>query len=397
MKTTLIGLAGILASPVMALTPNGAGVYEISNAQELEEFAAIVNGGNNTANAVLTADIDMDGVTHTPIGNSAQTAFKGTWDGRFHTISCLNMEVEGGTNLALFGYAGVGAKISNTIMDDLCTFFGEDKCAAFVGQCTDAEEGVAEFSCLGSLAAVHAYSADSGKGRAAALVGPSNGNVAYKFTNCFNQGEVRGVTVGGMSCYAPKANCSGCYTVTDVKKQANADAKAGNPGKVGTVLIAGVEDPMGDWGYNFFFGGSASNPTVFYPEIVNTNIKWTDYSAPAAPDNYGVYKVLEDTWASTGALCWFLNNCTDVDPVWGQNLEEMELYPSFIPGTPVVTKKGDAFEFENTDQKIASGVNEIGADIPESLKGIYTIQGVKVNEATTPGLYIINGKKVLIK
>lgn len=397
MKTTLIGLAGILASPVMALTPNGAGVYEISNAQELEEFAAIVNAGETTAKAVLTADIDMETVKHTPIGNSAQTAFKGSWNGQFHTISCLNMEVEGGTNLALFGYVGVGAKISNTIMDDLCTFFGEDKCAAFVGQCTDAEEGVAEFSCLGSLAAVHAYSADSGKGRAAALVGPSNGNVAYKFTNCFNQGEVRGVTVGGMSCYAPKANCSGCYTVTNVKKQANADAKAGNPGKVGTVLIAGVEDPMGDWGYNFFFGGSASNPTVFYPEIVNTNIKWTDYSAPAAPDNYGVYKVLEDTWASTGALCWFLNNCTDVDPVWGQNLEEMELYPSFIPGTPVVTKKGDAFEFENTDQKIASGVNEIGADIPESLKGIYTIQGVKVNEATTPGLYIINGKKVLVK
>ena len=58
------------AMPMLALTPNGEGVYEISNAAELEEFAAIVNGGENTANAVLTADIDMDNVTHTPIGNS---------------------------------------------------------------------------------------------------------------------------------------------------------------------------------------------------------------------------------------------------------------------------------------------------------------------------------------
>lgn len=396
-KTTFLGFTAIMALPVMAITPNGAGVYEISNAQELEEFAAIVNGGNNTASAVLTADIDMDKVTHTPIGNSKQTAFKGSWDGQFHTISCLNMEVEGGTNLALFGYAGVGAKIKNTIIDDLSTFFGEDKCAAFVGQCTDAEEGVAEFTCLGTHAAVHAYSADSGKGRASALVGPSDGNVAYKFTNCYNQGEVRGVTVGGMSCYAPKANCSGCYTVTNVKKQASPDVKAGNPGKVGTVLVAGVEDHMGDWGYNFFFGGSASNPTVFYPEIVNSNVKWTDYSAPATADNYGVYKVLEETWASTGAMCWFLNNCSDVDPVWGQNLEEMELYPTFVPGSPVVSKKADVFEFENTGKKTESGVNEIATDLPESLKGIYTIQGVKVNEATTPGLYIINGKKVLVK
>ena len=107
------------AMPMLALTPNGEGVYEISNAAELEEFAAIVNGGENTANAVLTADIDMDNVTHTPIGNSKAVAYKGTFDGCFHTISSLNMEVEGGTNLALFGYAGVGAKFCNTIIDDL--------------------------------------------------------------------------------------------------------------------------------------------------------------------------------------------------------------------------------------------------------------------------------------
>lgn len=394
---TFLGLMAFAAMPMMALTPNGAGVYEISNATELEEFAAIVNAGENTANAVLTADIDMDGVTHTPIGNSKEVAYKGTFDGRFHTITCLNMEVDGGTNLALFGYAGSGAKICNTIIDDLCTFFGEDKCAAFVGQCSDATEGVAEFTCLGTSAEVHAYSTDTGKGRAAALVGPSDGNVAYRFTNCYNTGLVRGVTVGGMSCYAPKAVCSGCFTITEVKKQATADAKAGNPGKVGTVLIAGVKDPMEKWGYNFFFGGSTSNPTVFYPEIVNSNVKWTDYSKPASDDNYGVYKVYEETWASTGAMCWFLNNCSDVEPVWGQNLEEMDLYPTFIPGKPVVTKKADSFEFENTDKTTTSGVNEIASEGLNAPKGIYTIQGVKVENAETPGLYIIDGKKVLVK
>lgn len=396
MKSTVFALAATLALPAMALEKNYEGAYVITNAAELEEFAAIVNGGENTANAVLTADIDMDGVKHTMIANSKEVIYKGTFDGRFHTISSLNMEDETASGVALFGYVGVGAKIMNTVMDDFCTFFGEDKCAAFVSQCADSEEGVAEFICLGSSAEVHAYSADTGKGRAAALVGPSNGNVAYVFENCYNLGAVRGVTVGGMSCYAPKANCKSCFTVTDVKKQANPDAKAGNPGKVGTVLIAGVEDHMGNWGYNFFFGGSATNPTVFYPEITGSNFKWQNYDAPASEDNYGVYKVFEETWAPTGALCWFLNNCSDENPRWGQNLDEGDPYPTFMPDKKVVTKKGSDFIFENTNQ-VTTSVAEIASDIYTAPKGIYTIQGVKVNEATTPGLYIIDGKKVLVK
>ncbi len=400
----------IVSAPAFALTPDGNGLYRISNATELEEFAAIVNDGNNTANAVLTADIDMDGVVHTVIGNTKETRYKGTFDGRFHTISCLNMEVDGGTNLALFGYVGAGAKISNMIMDDLCTFFGEDKCAAFVGQCCDSEEGTAEFTCLGNAAAVHAYSADTGKGRASALVGPSDGNVAYKFLNCYNVGEIRGVTVGGMSCHAPKAYLASCFTVTNVKKQANADAKPGNPGKVGTVLVAGVEDPMQTWGYNFFFGGSTSNPTVFYPEITGSNVKWTDYTKPSAENNFGAYKVFEEWWGSTGALCWFLNNCSTENAVWGQNLDEGDAYPSFLPGKKVVnqvtaiTNKGEG-EYANTTSvipelpalpEVGSGVTEIAT--PENQEDvIYTIQGVKVNEVNVPGLYIINGKKVIIK
>ncbi len=396
-KSTFLMFAASLSMPAIALTPNGAGFYEISNAAELEEFAAIVNGGENSANAILTSDIDMDGVNHTVIGNSKETAFKGTWDGQFHTISCLNMENETASNLALFGYVGVGAKICNTIIDDLSTFYGEDKCAAFVSQCTDSEEGFAEFICLGTSATVHAYSTDSSKGRAAALVGPSDGNVGYRFLNCYNLGEVRGVTVGGLSCKAPKAYASGCFTVTNVKKQATADAKAGNPGKVGTIVIAGVEDPVETWGYNFFFGGSATNPAVFYPEVINSNIKWTDYTKPATETNFGVYKVFEETWGSTGALCWFLNNASDNEPVWGQNLDELELYPTFVPGHKIVTKKGDAFEFENNGKTTTSGVVDITGEIYERPQGIYTIQGVKVEKAETPGLYIINGKKVIIK
>lgn len=45
------------------------GVYKISTAQDLVDFATLVNGGTGNANAVLTTDIDMTGITSwTPIG-----------------------------------------------------------------------------------------------------------------------------------------------------------------------------------------------------------------------------------------------------------------------------------------------------------------------------------------
>lgn len=406
MKSSLLIAAFSFSAVAMAITPNASGVYEIGNASQLEEFAAVVNGGNVTANAMLTADIDMTKVTHTVIGNSKANAYKGIFDGQFHTIDNLVMDLSTGTNFALFGYVGVGAKICNTVMGDFCEFNGEDKCAAFVAQASDSQEGFAEFICLGSAATVHAYSTDSSKGRAAGIAGPSDGNVAYKFINCYNTGEVRGVTVGGMSCNAPKALCQGCFSVTNVKKQQTADVSAKNPSPVGAVFIAGLETFVDGWTYNFFFGGSA-NKGSFYPNIYESAQSWNKASwiEPHASGQNGVYKVFQDDWAETGALCYFLNNKSTENAVWGQNLDEGDTFPTFVPGKKVVAGDVAAFTFKNTGavtQKPASplpdnsGVNEInaadnGADV------IYTIQGVRVKEMTTPGMYIVNGKKVMVK
>ena len=38
------------------------GVYQINNAQDLEEFSNLVASGNGNVSAVVTADIDMTGV-----------------------------------------------------------------------------------------------------------------------------------------------------------------------------------------------------------------------------------------------------------------------------------------------------------------------------------------------
>lgn len=397
---TLLGLAAV-AMPAMAITPNAEGVYEIGNAAQLEEFAAIVNAGNRTANAVLTADIDMDGVKHTPIANKKEVSYKGTFDGQFHTISCLEMGSETeGENIGLFGVVGVGAVLRNTIIDDMSSFKGIDKVAAFAGSASDSEEGFATFSCLGNAANVAAYPFNDSAYRGAAIVGPSNDNVFFRFENCYNLGEVWAADggVGAMSCYAPTAVCHNCFTVTNVKKRTAKGGKA-NPSPVGNIFITGVTDPTSEpWKFNFFFGAGP----VYYPQVTLAKSDWLaadmENGKPWQGDaTYGVYKVTQADWQDTGALCWFLNNCNEENPIWGQDLEMGDINPTFVPGKPVVVKEAGAFKFKNNGRNTTAAVNELNAETQAAPEGIYTIQGVRVNEATVPGLYIINGKKVIVK
>ena len=83
----LLALALGMASNTRALDQVG-GVYQIASAQDLVDFAALVNAGTTGANAVLTTNIDLNGVTWTPIGNSTNK-YAGTFDGQATTTVCL--------------------------------------------------------------------------------------------------------------------------------------------------------------------------------------------------------------------------------------------------------------------------------------------------------------------
>lgn len=66
--------------------------YTIYTAADLQAFAAAVNGGNNFSGKTITLanDINLSGVTWTPIGTS--TAFEGTFDGNGKTISNFKID-----------------------------------------------------------------------------------------------------------------------------------------------------------------------------------------------------------------------------------------------------------------------------------------------------------------
>lgn len=98
------------------MAANAEGYLEIGTTNQLKWFATYVNQVKPKANAVLTADIDLNGVAWTPMcggsGNVApgETAYAGTFDGQGHSITGFNAEGVG--HLGLFSDAN-NANIKN--------------------------------------------------------------------------------------------------------------------------------------------------------------------------------------------------------------------------------------------------------------------------------------------
>ena len=107
----LMALFSVASTAAWALSDVN-GVYQISSAADWEEFAALVNGGEVNACAVLTADIDT-GIDGTMIGvaDAQGQRYDGTFDGQGHTIK-INLFPES-QDTGLFRYIGWRAVIQN--------------------------------------------------------------------------------------------------------------------------------------------------------------------------------------------------------------------------------------------------------------------------------------------
>ncbi|MBO4841471.1 MAG: hypothetical protein J5524_10305, partial [Bacteroidaceae bacterium] len=92
------------------MVANTDGYFEIGTANQLKWFSAYVNQINPKSNAVLTADIDLNGVVWTPIGN-ANNQYTGIFDGQGHAITNFSYTATGDNN-GLFGYIN-GAIVKN--------------------------------------------------------------------------------------------------------------------------------------------------------------------------------------------------------------------------------------------------------------------------------------------
>lgn len=121
----LISLAAVMASTTAMALEKVDDVYQISDAQDLVDFAKAVNGGETKANAVLIDDIDMKGVEFPMIG-TVDNAYVGTFDGKYHTISNLVIDRPDTDRVGLFSVTNGPASIIQVVLDETCSFTGKD-------------------------------------------------------------------------------------------------------------------------------------------------------------------------------------------------------------------------------------------------------------------------------
>jgi len=135
---TAVVLLFVCASSAVAID-KVVGVYQIGTAQDLKDFADIVNGANGqnknlSASAVLTADINLGGESGgswTSMGTSG-AKYQGTFDGGGHTISGFYQSFSGRVQgSGLFGYTS-GAKIQNFKISGDAKFTGTDNSSYFL-------------------------------------------------------------------------------------------------------------------------------------------------------------------------------------------------------------------------------------------------------------------------
>ena len=71
-------------------------------------------------------------------------------------------------------------------------------------------------------------------------------------------------------------------------------------------------------------------------------------------------------------------------------------YRWYITITPAAGQSTSTFSFGRFDNEGTTGVEEVRTE-DANVKGIYDLQGRKIDEITKPGLYIVDGVKVLVK
>ena len=290
------------------------GVYQIGTADELIEFAGIVNGGENNANAVLTADIDMADKAWTPIGDNDHR-YIGTFDGQYHMIN--NLKATGESKFGIFGVVNGGCVIKNLIAGP----GNEIKGTSMIGGIIGASDG-AGWVTLENVGH-EGYVEGTGNNCCAFFGVVMNGGPATRMTNCYNTGDIK---AGGESAII--TGWFGGHGSVELKG-------FWNTGKI----LAGGDGDNSLWRNN-------SGITIERVFSINAHQGAT---------------LIEDGNLASGKLAFMLNGNADAG-VWKQNLEgdSKDAYPTFLPthanvyanGTllcdGITPKEGSELTFSNT-------------------------------------------------
>ena len=185
-------------------TIEGNGSYTVTSADGLINVAELVNGGKTDINITLGKNIDLTGKGWTPIGTNYEKRYKGTFDGRGHTIKGLTVT----TNdqfVGLFGYLNKAGTVKNVVMEgiQITSNHGSSQAGGVVGFSRGTIENC---SVSGSV---------SGTVYVGGVVGAQWGG---SITGCSSSATVKGtVDVGGVAGQTnSNATMTACYATGNV-------------------------------------------------------------------------------------------------------------------------------------------------------------------------------------
>ena len=322
------------------------GVYQIANAQDLEDFSNMVASGNGSISGALTADIDLSGFTHQPIG-TVSSPFSGTFDGQQHFVRNMSLEMPEAEYVGLFGVLNDGAYIKNVIVDWSCFVSGKRFVAGIAGGTNGG--GVVTFENCGNEASIGAAEEN-----AAGICGVSMSSACgIRLLNCFNTGGISG-----------NRECA---------------ALCGWVGNSGSVIT------------NCYNAG-------FVIGMDGTNSLWRNGNGKGTNnfDTYGYQGTLisEDEYdLSCGAVAYQMNGNQSEDVIWYQTLGT-DMHPVPFSSHGVVYAVGDL----NCDGSSKGGdatfsnVNESNRDPHKFVDGICSVCGDVDKDflPLTDGFYTLN-------
>lgn len=323
-------------------------IYQIANIGNLLWFAAYVNRGNTTANAVLTADIDLSSISRWPsIGNSGN-GYAGTFDGNNYTIKNMSITKQG-TYSGLFGYTS-GATIKNIKITGnitLTTTSYTEAYGSIVGGASDTD--ITNCHSSVNITISKDSTIDSSRSSCIGHIGGIVGQVLNPVgtvSNCSYSGTIelndRPVNVAaGIAAYSSYnasptiTNCS----FTGAINSTNADAiilggifgyvNTGNDVNLANCLSAGTITKSGSTSTNGMIIGQINNG-------YGNNCVKNNYYLSSSVSGVGSISGTPTTTPATactqaelksGKICYLLNGSTsEGDLAWGQQIGR-DTYP----------------------------------------------------------------------
>ena len=220
-------------------TIEGNGSYTVTSADGLMNVAELVNGGKTDINITLDKDIDLTGKGWTPIGTNYENRYKGTFDGRGHTIKGLTVT----TNdqfVGLFGYLDRAGTVKNVVMEDIQITSNHVLMSGNTGGVVGSSWGTIEnCSVSGSVSGTNCVGGVVGGQKAGSIIGCSSsatvkgtryvGGVAGEkqgsMIACYATGDVtlkdsqRNLSGGGLVGLSVNARVLACYAIGNVNSE----------------------------------------------------------------------------------------------------------------------------------------------------------------------------------